>query len=253
MRDTIRTVRSLVLGRNRQLFEARALALQYHKELNPVVWENATLRDDVRQALLAIASRWRDFAHIPASAVKDVILTGGNANYNYTPQSDLDVHLVVDKGGFPVAKGDFLDDYLRDKKLLWARSHGAISVKGYPVELYAQGIDEQLVAAGVYSLSTNSWISTPQHHDEYDFVNDPHLVRKSDILMDHIDSLLADGKEEDFEAMKEKLAGMRKSGLAKAGEFSFENLIFKNLRNQGYLDKVSDKLRDLEDERLSLR
>ena len=43
-----------------------------------------------------IAEKWAKFSKIPPKAVEDVVLTGGNANYNYTSQSDLDLHLILD-------------------------------------------------------------------------------------------------------------------------------------------------------------
>jgi hypothetical protein len=45
---------------------------------------------------------------------------------------------------------------------------------------------------------------------------------------------------------------MRKAGLAKAGEWSVENLVFKILRNLGMIDKLTQEIRDLEDQELSL-
>ena len=38
--------------------------------------------------------------------------------------------------------------------------------------------------------------------------------------------------------MKDKILKMRREGLAKDGEFSVENLSFKKLRNEGYIEKV---------------
>jgi len=45
---------------------------------------------------------------------------------------------------------------------------------------------------------------------------------------------------------------MRKAGLERAGEWSTENLVFKSLRNLGFIDRISDKIRELEDQELSL-
>ncbi len=45
---------------------------------------------------------------------------------------------------------------------------------------------------------------------------------------------------------------MRKAGLERAGEWSVENLVFKILRNLGLIDEIADKIRELEDQELSL-
>jgi hypothetical protein len=42
----------------------------------------------------------------------------------------------------------------------------------------------------------------------------------------------------DLERLQLKIKNMRKSGLTRGGEFSTENLAFKILRNQGYIDRL---------------
>jgi hypothetical protein len=45
---------------------------------------------------------------------------------------------------------------------------------------------------------------------------------------------------------------MRSAGLKKAGELSVENMVFKELRNLGYLDKMTEYVRSTQDQRLSM-
>ena len=45
---------------------------------------------------------------------------------------------------------------------------------------------------------------------------------------------------------------MRASAIQQGGEFALENLVFKELRNRGYLDKLSNHIKHLEDTNLSL-
>jgi hypothetical protein len=59
--------------------------------------------------------------------------------------------------------------------------------------------------------------------------------------------------DESFTKLKEKFRTMRSAGLKKAGEYSIENLVFKELRNRGYLDKVNDYILSTQDENLSLK
>jgi hypothetical protein len=53
-------------------------------------------------------------------------------------------------------------------------------------------------------------------------------------------------------AVKEKITKMRRAGLERAGEWSVENLVFKILRNLGLIDQIAEKIRELEDQELSL-
>ena len=56
-----------------------------------------------------------------------------------------------------------------------------------------------------------------------------------------------------MEQIKEKIRTMRQAGLERAGEFSIENLSFKVLRRNGYLEKLYDiSLKDY-DTSLSLK
>ncbi len=124
----------------------------YNNKLNIKFWDNGVLRQEVRDKLLQIGTKWAEFAKIPSTAVKDMILVGGNANYNYTRFSDLDLHLVVDKDQIADCP-DLLDDYLRDKKKLWALVHD-IKIYSHPVELYAHDENDPLPAnQGVYSIT----------------------------------------------------------------------------------------------------
>ena len=104
------------------LEEVTALTLQYHDTLNPLLWENDTLKKEIQDKLIEIAQTWIDWAGIPAKSVKDLILVGGNANFNYTEHSDIDVHILVDKSKLANCP-ELLDDYLKDKKELWNLTH----------------------------------------------------------------------------------------------------------------------------------
>ena len=224
--------------------------LQSHDKLNPKYWTNEKLDPEVWQALNKISKEWAKFANIPARAIKDIILVGGNANYNYTKHSDLDLHLVIDKTG--VKCDGLVDDYLLSKKQLWGLTHD-ITVKGQPVELYAQDFrDPFRKGQGVYSLKSNKWLQQPERVKFNP--SSPEVKAKVYDLQRAIDDLI-DSKSDDiatFRRLKGKLKGMRQTAIEKGGEYAPENLAFKELRNRGTLDKLSKYLRNLEDEELSL-
>ena len=52
--------------------------------------------------------------------------------------------------------------------------------------------------------------------------------------------------------MREELSKLRKTGLEREGEFSVENIAFKVLRAEGWIEKLRQHVYDLEDRRLSL-
>jgi len=237
----------------RAYFEKVELTLKYHDDLNPSFWDNGILDSEVRDHLLDIAEFFRDYANIPKDAVKDIIFTGGNANYNYTKFSDVDVHLIIDKKKLKVCDPEIMDDYLSDKKALIALTHD-IKIKGFPVELYAQD-DKQATSSdqGVFSLKDNKWIKKPVKKQIN--LRDPYLVKKIKDIENQIKRFI-DGRSKDVKEMddyKEKLRKMRGSAVQHGGEFSLENLAFKELRNRGILEKFSDYIKDVEDKKLTLK
>ena len=233
-------------------FNDLRLTLMYHEDLNVKFWDGLTLRTEVRDKLLEIGYIWAEFAKIPQNAIQDIILVGGNANYNYTEYSDLDLHLVVDKDEIAACQTDFLDDFLRDKKRLWALTHD-VTLYGQPVELYAQDIRDEIPRnQGTYSVLNQRWIQEPRK--QYVDFTDPLLKQKVRDMMERIDDLI-DTQADDITVLnklKEKIRTMRGSAIQRGGEFALENLVFKELRNRGYLDKLSKYIRTIEDKNLSL-
>ena len=55
-----------------------------------------------------------------------------------------------------------------------------------------------------------------------------------------------------IDSVKDKLKKFRSCGLEREGEYSYENLVFKFLRRNGYIQKLFDFTNELVDKRLSL-
>ena len=230
-------------------FLRESLTLQYHSELNPKFWVNIFLKEEVRKKLLEISKEWLKFAEIPNSAVKDIVFTGGNANYNYTEDSDLDVHIILDKSKIPNCSDE---EYFKDKKLIWSLTHD-ISVYGAEVEVYAQLGEVNIPKnQGVYSLKTGKWVVKPENL-ELDFEHDDLLKKKIDDAVYQIDHALENTTDtKAAEKLLEKFQKLRKHSIAKSGEFTQDNLVFKELRNRGYIDKIREFILKITDKKLSI-
>ena len=241
------------MGKFVQYLDETKISLQYHDQLNSKLWNGSKLKPDVRSKLLQFGYAWADFAKIPRTKILDIIMCGGNANYNYTAKSDIDVHLVIDRAAFaPGTSKDLIDEYLQDKKVLWTLTHD-IKILGYALEPYAQdNVDRYPANQGIYSLSRDQWIQFP-NKGQYDFNSDPGLKRKVMFYVHLIDQMIRDKMDiQSVREVKQKIRDMRGSAIAKGGEFSFENLVFKELRNRGYLDKINKYEMQLKNKQLSL-
>lgn len=227
-------------------------SLEYHSELDQKLWDKTRLRNEVRTHLLKIADLWKTYAKIPDAAIHDIVLTGSAANFNYSPNSDIDVHFLIDTSMLPISDPTILQDYMKSKKDMWAANHD-IYVKGYPVELYAQNVNEHIpTQQGVYSLKNNKWLIEPENL-HLDWEHDFGLRTKVHEQMRKIDSVVNNNESiEQAKAVRDHITKLRGESIQKAGEFSIPNLIFKALRNNGYLDKITKYIREREDKQLSL-
>ena len=209
--------------------------IAYHRSLNPVAWKGIKMRSVVRQHLLIIAEMFVEFLNIQGLEVKDVVLTGSNANYNWTKYSDFDIHVVVDYS--TIASPNVAMELFNAKKELWNSGHN-IKVKGYDVELYVEDTATPPVSQGVYSLINGTWLRRPEYTRPA--IDDAAIEAKVIDLMMQIDHIVElDSKDiNDFGRLADKIKKMRKSGLDQGGEYSIENLSFKILRNEGYISKL---------------
>lgn len=223
----------------------------YQETLNPAIWEGDELKPEVKEKLLETAQAFEKALKIPNLKVVDVVLTGSGANYNWTSKSDIDVHVIADLDQLREDNPDILDNYLLAKKVNWNNTHKT-KIHGFDVELYTQDKNEKHISSGSYSILNGKWVEKPKY--EKPTIDDLSVRIKSAEIMDLIDKEIESGSEhlEEIEKTKEKIRKMRQSGLDEHGEFSVENLVFKTLRNNGYLKKLSDYYIEAFNKRLSL-
>ncbi len=214
------------------LSERIKLTLQYHEELNPAIWQDDKLKAEINKVIVEKAAEFAKFSGIPHESIVDIIITGSNCNYNYTHFSDVDCHLVVRIHGMD-------SDRLYDRKVEWTLKHKRLKAAGYPLEFYAQDSSEKLPSdQGQWSLAQNKWLVHPQQID-HSILKDPAFKKKVEFYIRFIKQLLADKNEAGIRDLKKKFYEMRSAGLARAGEFSYENSLYKELRNRGLVDKLN--------------
>jgi hypothetical protein len=214
-----------------------------NKRLNPKIWQDNELDQEVRKKLVEIAQAFEEFIGVDLP-VQDYTITGSNANYTWTKHSDLDLHIIV-----PGVPSDSDRELYSAKKALWGEQH-SITIRGLPVECYVQGAGEPHHSTGVYSLSKETWLVVPKKIKPK--IDDASVSAKCDSLVRITRQALQQDDLERLRAVKDKITDMRKAGLERAGEWSVENLCFKTLRNLGLIDDLTERIRELEDKNLSL-
>ena len=146
-------------------------------ELNPKIWNDEdVINKDVKDDLLEIANDFYSGTELEAE-IKDIILTGSLANYNWNEKySDYDLHIVIDFS--EINEDEELVKKLVDSlKTIWNLEHD-IKVKGYDVEVYIQGHKEPHSSTGVYSLLNDEWNTKPSKKD---FEPNEELIEKKSV------------------------------------------------------------------------
>lgn len=223
------------------------LAVSFHDELNPKLWQNNKLDSTVRYKLMLIAQHFINFISLPNIRLRDVTISGSNAAYTYTENSDLDLHLIVD---VPRAAEFHLRPLFDAKKNQYNFQHD-IKIQGIDVELYVQPSTDPHHSSGIYSVLDDKWIEKPKSVRAN--INDDDVEFKVNNYVNKIKQALRSTDLNVANKVKDEISKLRKTGLEREGEFSVENIAFKVLRVKGYINRLRQHIYDLEDAKLSLR
>ena len=214
------------------------------------------MRPKVRSRLLEIATLFIEFLGVDI-VVDDVVMTGSLANYNWSNYSDVDLHVMVDFKQFNEKELPLYKELFTLKKTIFNDKHD-IKIFGYDVELYVQDSNEEHFSSGVYSVLNDEWINEPKQEDVK--IDTALIKSKSQQWMNIIDGVIENVKDESIEEAtrlikkyRDKLKKYRTCGLEKGGEYSDENLVFKVLRRNGYIEKLINSQNKHVDKKLSLK
>jgi hypothetical protein len=228
-------------------------------EFNPEIWDNSDdpkkvkLKPEIRKKLIEVSNVFIEFLDTDLF-VQDVIFVGSLVGYNWSEFSDFDIHVLIDLDESKNRK--LTEELFRLKKTVFNAAHD-IRIKGFETELYVQDTNEKNNIQGVYSLLNNEWLKKPEKENFK--VDKKKLMHKANQWMDIIDGVLENASDEDLETAnnlltkyRNKLRKYRTCGLEKGGQYSYENLVFKFLRRNGYISKLENFKNKLIDKKLSL-
>jgi predicted chitinase/pyrimidine deaminase RibD-like protein len=221
-------------------------AVQFHRRLNPRIWgRDEHLLPEVRERLLTIAADFQEFLGVEDLNVEDITISGSNAAYSYTKNSDIDLHLVVTMPDNPVYQ-----ELFNAKKYQYNDEHN-IRIGGADVELYVQPADQAHHSQGIYSIKNNEWRQIPQRKRAR--IDDACVRDKVADLDARIHAAVKSRNLESISTLWNKIKAMRSAGLENHGEFGCENISFKMLRNRGCIKLLKDAMTAQKDRELSLR
>lgn len=232
-------------------------AVQTHKTLNPKIWtQDNRLRPEVEVMFKKIAKAFEETLRMGERLpVIDVTIQGSNANYFYSPYSDIDLHIVIDQSKLKTVneKAAFELFYAKGSQF---NSRG-INIRGIAVEVFVETEDTNPAAGGIYSLTTGQWLTPPPVVETQR--DNPELKL---LLQDHIKMIKAALASKDSAIIKRALFKIRRqrrdalnnvdSEDSMSGEVSLDNAAWKILKATGWIDKLYAELDASRNKKLSL-
>ena len=210
--------------------------------LNSKIWtQDKELREEIKDELIKLGKDYFENLDLGSVELQDLIFTGSLANYNWSKYSDVDLHLLFDFSDVNEDE-DLVRKYLDAVEKSWKLQHD-IKIKGYDVEIYCQDSKQKHHSTGLYSLLEDKWIKKPTKEAFEPDVDS--IKKKASIYMSSIKDLEKKSDEGvSYEKLEPKIKKLwkkikdaRQCGLEREGEFSVENLVFKLLRRNGYIEK----------------
>ena len=227
-------------------------AIEKHDTLNPKLWdENNELKPEVRKKIEEIVQKFDDNLkeNDVELDVKDITIIGSNANYNYSPDSDVDIHIIADTSVYPDQEDLAMKVYLAYKSLFNNKYDPTLN--GIEAEVYVEPDEVHANSNGVYSLK-DGWLKEPEQVDVPE-IDPNHVQELIQPFEDRYNELInSDPSVSDVDKLIDDIYLQRQQSILKDGEFGDGNICFKEFRNRGYLQNLRDLKVELENKEMSL-
>lgn len=218
-----------------------------HDTLNKKLFsDDDKLYPEVKDRILDIVTEFLDYSELDLN-IADIQLVGSNVSYNYTEDSDLDVHIITNFDLIDAPK-ELLQALYNAKKSQFNDKFD-IKIRGIDVEMYVQDINAGIHSNGIYSVLDDDWIKFP---DKITGVTQYVFPDEMQDWTNHVNKVISEKNYEKVIDAINKIYMIRSKGLATDGEFGKGNQLFKEIRSAGLLDKLKDALIDIMSNRLSL-
>jgi hypothetical protein len=218
----------------------------YNSVLNPELWQADVLKPVVLDKMLKVANEFYKSVELNVP-IEDIYFLGSTAGYNWTPNSDIDLHILVDFSKIDPNK-ELVKKYVDGLKNTWNQEHD-IHIGDHQVEVYIQDINDVNRSQAVYSIINNEWVKKPEYQGIQ--VDKETIKKKYNQYVDMINTAINQGDIDLMKTVIKRLYDMREAGLSNDGEYSVENLVFKLLRSTGYISKLRQNVKSIYDKEIN--
>jgi hypothetical protein len=221
----------------------RVSGLTVKSELNPDIFNGMKMKNEVKDALLRVATSFLSFVPTISADTKptDVVVVGDSVNFTWNKSSPLDLYIILDMNSMSDDINE-LKSLFRMAKSVYNYRHD-LELQDIKVKLHIIDNKEEIYSNSIYSVKSNIWIRKPSRSDTSNInrdaiVNDVYyymrVIDKLKVMTDHVKRYTLAVQ------VKDKLISLRKTSLKNDGELGDGNLLFKSLRNNKYLLTLSE-------------
>lgn len=221
----------------------------YNETLCPDLWdEQMHLDATIRADLLQLANDFYKKTKFVAPII-DIWLMGSIANFNWTADSDVDIHIVIDFSQLKMPN-ETASKVAKAAGAGWNSQHN-VRVKGHKVEINIHSVKaKKPYIMGIYSLTKDQWIKKPVHFDPS--IDKALIQQKYSEVKKYLESTMQSGNFEAMKDAKDFLDEFRQYGLDTVGELSTENIVYKILRTKGYVKGLRDAITSAYDKKMTI-
>lgn len=219
-----------------------------NSELNPQLFDNETqlLKEDVLTTLQEYVNNF--IQRLQEKGIEadysDIQLIGSNAGYLYTPESDIDIHILwsypMDNDNFEQMRAEILD-YVTENPLIFGENIVELNVE--------DGFNMESTAKRRYSIINNSWVDNSNTEEVYTTDDLNKVAGYEDIVKDYTDKInnfVDKDMYPEAAKLKQEIRNNRSEDLKDKGSLSMGNVVFKELRNSGAFGKLRDYINNKE-------
>lgn len=218
-------------------------------ELNDKIFDSEHhILPEVKQALLDYINGFIDKMKEQGVDItySDICVVGSNAGYLYTPDSDIDIHIVsskpIDLDNAEALFNEF-DIYEDENPLFIGDSKVEIGIE----DDYNITVNDK--DSRRYSLINDDWVNDSDNLDIFT-QNDLSKVSGYESIVDEYTNKINNAVDNDdynnAVMLKEEIRQNRSDDLAEFGPLSMGNVVFKELRNNGSYGKLKNYIREKE-------
>lgn len=136
----VKTVNNKVVNESEKVCP---IAEAVNDTLNSKLWDdNKELKPEVKETLLKVVDKYKESLKSDDIDldIKDVVIVGSNANYNYTDKSDIDLHIIADLSLYK-DKEDLAELLYNAYRRLFNDKYSP-KIGGFEVELYVEPYED---------------------------------------------------------------------------------------------------------------